>query len=336
MKLFRTATTVAAAVLLGATAVGCSNQQPADSDSTGSERAEQPERSGGSGDGNLTVWVVTHGRTGDPFWDIVKTGADDAGRELDVNVSYSGDGDPKRQAELIDSAVAEDVDGLVVSMANPSGLAESIRKAVRADIPVITINSGLEKSEEFGAITHVGQGERLAGEAAGEELAEHDLENVVCVVHEQGNIGLEERCAGAGDALGNELEPLVVDISNLAEAENTIQSKLQADPDVDGVLTLNPSVAKVAVQAREEAQSDAELATFDVSEDVAQSILDGDLLFAVDQQPYLQGYLPVVMLALKNRNGNEVGGGQPVYSGPGIVTEQNAAEVKRYAAEGTR
>lgn len=334
MRLFRTVTTVAVLALLGATGIACSNQQPTNDDS-GEPNAEQQERSG-AGDGDLTVWVVTHGKTGDPFWDIVKTGVDDAGEELGVNVTYSGDGDPKRQAELIDSAVAEKVDGLVVSMANPSGLADSVRNAVSADIPVITINSGLEESADFGAITHVGQGERLAGEAAGEELAEHDLKNVLCVVHEQGNIGLEQRCAGAGDTLGSELEPLVVDISNLAEAQNTIQSKLQADPDVDGVLTLNPSVAKVAVQAKAAAQSDAELATFDVSEDVAQSILDGDLLFAVDQQPYLQGYLPVVMLALRERNGNEVGGGQPVYSGPGIVTEQNAAEVKRYAAEGTR
>lgn len=338
MKLFRTVGATLLAVALTATA--CSNQAPNSSGDGGGKKQPSAEKqqkgSAKSQNGDLTFAVVTHGRTGDAFWDIVKTGVDQAGEDMNVQVTYGSSGDPTRQSQLIDNAIARDVDGLVVSMANPAGVRSSVERAVSEDIPVITINSGMDKSQEFGAITHVGQSEELAGEAAGKRLKEAGLKNVICVIHEQGNVGLAQRCRGAGTGLGKELTPLVVDISNIADAQNTIKSTLIADKSIDGVLTLNPVVAKAAVQAKKEANSDAVLATFDVSVDVAEAVEAGDLLFAVDQQPYLQGYLPIVMLALKNRNGNEVGGGHPVYSGPGFVTKENAAQVKRFAANGTR
>lgn len=283
-----------------------------------------------------TIAVVTHGSAGDAFWDVVKSGAEQAGKDLGATITYQGDGDPVKQSQLIDAAIASKPDGLIVSMANPDGVKDAVEKAVAAGIPVITINSGLEKSKEFGAQTHVGQSEFIAGQGAGEKLAAGGAKNVICVIHEAGNSGLEDRCKGAADTLGGTVSNVQVDVANVADAQNTIKSKLLADPSIDGVLTLNPSIAVAASQAVTEAKSKAILATFDVSADVTKLIEDGKILFAVDQQPYSQGYLPVVFLVLQKRNGDVVGGGQPVYSGPGFVTKDNAAQVAKFAKNGTR
>jgi len=295
-----------------------------------------PTGSDAASAGKTTIAMVTHGNPGDAFWDVVKSGAEQAGKDLGATVTYQGDGDPVRQSQLIDSAVATHPDGLIVSMANPDGVKASIEKAVAAGIPVITINSGLEESLAFGAQTHVGQSEYAAGQAAGERLAKAGATKVVCVIHEAGNTGLEDRCRGAADGLGSPVTNVQVDIANLADAQNTIKSTLLADPSIDGVLSLNPGVAVAASQAITDAGSHAQLATFDVSADVTRLIEAGSILFAVDQQPYSQGYLPVVFLTLQKRNGDVVGGGQPVFSGPGFVTKENAAQVATYAAHGTR
>ncbi len=284
----------------------------------------------------VTIAVVTHGTAGDAFWDVVKSGAEQAGTDLGATVTYQGDGDPVKQSQLIEAAIAAQPDGLIVSMANPDGVKSAVQKAVAAGIPVITINSGLEKSLEFGAQTHVGQSEFIAGQGAGEKLKEAGVSNVICIIHEAGNSGLEERCKGAADTVGATVRTVQVDVANLADAQNTIKSKLLADPSIDGVLTLQTGVAVAASQAIDEAKSTATLATFDVSADVTRLILDGKMLFAVDQQPYSQGYLPVTFLTLQKRNGDVVGGGRPVYSGPGFVTKENAAQVETFAENGTR
>ena len=284
----------------------------------------------------IVIAMVTHGSPGDTFWDVVKSGAEQAGTDLGVTVTYQGDGDPVEQSQLIDAAIATDPDGLIVSMANPDGVRNAVEKAVAAGIPVITINSGLAQSREFGAQTHIGQSEFIAGQGAGEQLGDADVSNVICVIHEAGNTGLEERCDGAADTLGGTVSNVQVDIANVADAQNTIKSSLLADPTIDGVLTLHPGIAVAASQAIEEAASTAQLATFDVSSDVTQLILDDKILFAVDQQPYSQGYLPVTFLTLQARNGDVVGGGLPVHSGPGFVTKDNADQVAKFAKKGTR
>jgi simple sugar transport system substrate-binding protein len=289
-----------------------------------------------AGGDKVAIAVISHGSAGDTFWDVVKSGAEQAGKDLGAQVTYQSDGDPVKQSQLIDSAVATHPDGIVVSMANPDGVKGAVERAVAAGIPVVTINSGLEQSKSFGAETHVGQSELIAGEGAGEQLAKAGVKNVICVIHEAGNTGLEDRCKGAADKLGGTVSNVQVDVANLADAQNTIKSKLLADPSIDGVLTLNNGVAVAASQAIGEANSKAKLATFDVSADVTKLIQDGKILFAVDQQPYTQGYLPVVFLTLQKRNGDVVGGGQPVYSGPGFVTKDNAAQVEKFAKNGTR
>ncbi|MFC4224941.1 sugar ABC transporter substrate-binding protein [Lysinibacter cavernae] len=294
------------------------------------------DAAGSSASDDLTFAVVTHGTPGDTFWDVVKSGAEQAGSDLDVTVTYQGDGDPVKQSSLITTAVAAKVDGIIVSMANPEGVKDAVEDAVAAGIPVVTINSGLDESAAYGALTHVGQSEFIAGQRTGEKLNEAGVKNAVCVIHEAGNSGLEERCKGTADTFDGSLSNVQVDIANVADAQNTIKSQLLSDSSIDAVLTLNAALAPAATQAVEEAASSAQVATFDVSADVTQLILDGKVLFAVDQQPYSQGYLPVVFLALQSRNGDTVGGGQPVYSGPGFVTAENAAKVAEFAKNGTR
>jgi simple sugar transport system substrate-binding protein len=301
---------------------------------------QEPQASSGGGANSasldLTYAVVTHSGPGDAFWDRVKSGAERAGSDYGVNVTYNADPDPAKQSQLIDNAVAQEVDGIVVSMANPDGLQSSIEKAVAAGVPVVTINSGIERSAEFGALTHIGQSETVAGEAVGDRLSEEGLTNVLCVIQEAGNVGLEERCGSAASTFTGSMENLQVDGTNDAEVKATIKSKLQADSSIDGILTLGGQYAIDAVGAVDEAGSEATVATFDLSEDVVTNIEDGAILFAVDQQPYVQGFLGVTALYLDSINGNQIGGGQPVYSGPAFVTEENAAEVAEYAANGTR
>jgi simple sugar transport system substrate-binding protein len=287
-------------------------------------------------DTGRTYALVVHAVPGDAFWDVVKSGAEAAGALYGSTISYQGDPDVQKQSQLIETAIAAEVDGIIVSMANPAGLSGALADAVAADIPVITINSGAEESAALGALTHVGQGEFLAGQGAGSQLAAASATKVICVIHEAGNAGLEDRCAGAADSLGGSLTNVQVDIANVADAQNTIKSALLADPEIDGVLTLNSAIGVAAAQAAAEARSDAKIGTFDVSADVTRLIEDGSILFAVDQQPYLQGYLPVSFLELFYTNGNVVGGGQPVYSGPGFITEDNAGQVAEYAGLGTR
>jgi simple sugar transport system substrate-binding protein len=318
---------LAAATVMALLVAGCTSKKDTPTEATG----------GNAGHASAyTFAVVTHGAAGDAFWDVVKKGSEAAAADLGVNVTYEGAGQPDQQANLINTAVSKKVNGIVVSMANPDALKDSITKAVAAGIPVITINSGSAKSAEFGALAHVGQDESVAGQGAGSKLAAAGVKHVLCVVHEAGNVGLEQRCAGAKQTLGGTVENLQVDISNVAAAQNLISAKLQQDKSIDGVLALNPAVGVAATAAVTSAGSSAKVATFDLNADVTAAIESGKILFAIDQQQYLQGYLPVVMLYLYSTNGNTVGGGLPVLTGPGFVTKDNVAQVKQLSAKGTR
>lgn len=285
---------------------------------------------------DLKYAVITHSGPGDAFWDRVKSGAEKAGKDYGVKVKYTNDDDPAKQSQLIDSAVADKYDGIVVSMANPDGLEDSIKKAVAAGVPVVTINSGVDKFKEFGAITHIGQTETIAGEAVGERLKAEGLKNAICVIQEAGNVGLEERCKAVANTFGGKISNLQVNGKNDSAVQATIASKLQTDKDIDVVLTLGGQYAIDAVGSIEESGSSAKLATFDLSEDVIKNIQSDKILFAVDQQPYVQGFLGITTLYLKDINGNDVGGGQPINSGPAFITKDNADAVLKFAANGTR
>jgi simple sugar transport system substrate-binding protein len=309
--------------------VGCGGDDSGDNASKDSVDLTQKK--------DVTIAVITHGE-GDSFWAVVKKGAEQAGKDLGVTVKYSeSNNKPEEQAQLIESAVTEKVDGIAVSAPDPDAISDSVKTAVDAGIPVITINSGAEESASLGAITHVGQTETIAGEGAGAKLKEAGVTKLICVVHEEGNIGLNQRCEGAKKGFGGDVENVqVAGVSDISTTLTEIQSKLESDDSIDGVLTLNPDIAVAARDAIAGASSKAKLATFDLSGDVIQAIEDGEILFAVDQQQYLQGYLPVVFLTLNKTNLNTVGGGRAVLTGPGFVEKSNAARVKELAEAGTR
>src|SRR5919109_4184917 len=286
---------------------------------------------------DVTIAVITHG-SGDSFWAVAKKGAEQAGKDLGVTVKYSeSNNDPEEQAQLIDAAITEEVDGIAVSAPDPDAIRDSVRTAVDAGIPVVTLNSGAEESASLGAITHVGQTETIAGEGAGAKLKEAGVTKLICVVHEQGNIGLNQRCDGAKKAFGGDVENVqVAGVNDISTTLTEIQSKLESDDSIDGVLALNPDIAVAARDAIAGANSEAKVATFDLSGDVIKAIEDDEILFAVDQQQYLQGYLPVVFLALNKTNLNTVGGGRAVLTGPGFVEKSNASKIKELAKAGTR
>lgn len=307
---------------------GCVNEIPS------STRQTQPAGAALNADRPLTLAMVTHAKAGDAFWDIVKSGGEDAADLVDVALTYQSDPDPAQQSILIANAIAQDVDGLIVSMANPDGLHEAINNAVNAGIPVITINSGIERSAEFGALTHIGQSEQLAGQAAGKQFTAAGKTKMICIIHEAGNLGQEQRCAGAKETFSGHSETVQVDIADLAGVQNTIAAKLQSEPDIDAVFTLNGSVTSAAAGAIRDANAEAMLGGIDLDADVVAGIENGSIAFAIDQQPYAQGWLPVVFLAQKLRDAMDVGGGQPVYSGPLVVTKENVADIADATSRG--
>jgi simple sugar transport system substrate-binding protein len=325
-------TGAALAAVLALVLTGCS--------STGGKRAEEErERAGGRAAVDTPRWtfaMVTHSGDGDTYWDIVQSGARQAAAKDNVEFLYSHDKEAGRQAQLVQTAIDQKVDGLIVTLAKPEAMEAVVRKAVAAGIPVVTVNSGQDRSAGLGALAHIGQDESVAGEAVGEELNERGHAKALCVVHEQGNVGHEERCAGVRKAFDGEVENLYVDGTNMPSVESSIEAELQADGEVDAVVTLGAPFAPTAAKAVKRAGSDAEVDTFDLNAQVAAGLKDGTIGFAVDQQPYLQGYEAVDLLWLHRYNGNMLGGGRPVLTGPQLVTRDDAAALEKYTERGTR
>ncbi|MEV6650851.1 sugar ABC transporter substrate-binding protein [Streptomyces sp. NPDC051219] len=320
------------AAVLGASLAGCS--------STGGKRAE--ERAAEAAQGRAvdtprwTFAMVTHSGDGDTFWDIVQKGARQAADKDNIKFLYSHDDQAQQQAQFVQTAIDQDVDGLIVSLAKPDAMEDVVTKAVRAGIPVITVNSGSGQSKQFGALTHIGQDETIAGEAVGTELNRRGRKKAVCVLHEQGNVGHEQRCAGAKKTFDGELQNLYVEGTNMPSVQAALEAKLQTDRSIDAVVTLGAPFAPTAVRAREQAGSKAEVDTFDLNEQVAEDLQSGTLGFAVDQQPYLQGYEAVDLLWLYKYNADVLGGGRPVLTGPQIITGKDAAGLAEYTIRGTR
>ncbi|PZT77545.1 sugar ABC transporter substrate-binding protein [Streptomyces sp. AC1-42W] len=322
------------AAVLGVSLMGCS--------STGGKRAEE-RAAKAAAEGRAAVntprWtfaMVTHSGDGDTFWDIVQKGAETAAEKDNINFLYTHDAEGQQQAQLVQAAIDKKVDGLIVTLAKPGAMKDVVAKAVRAGIPVITVNSGSAESKEFGALTHIGQDETIAGEAVGEELNRRGRKKALCILHEQGNVGHEQRCAGAGKTFDGKMQNLYVEGTNMPDVQASIEAKLQSDQDIDAVVTLGAPFADAAVKAKKTAGSKAEIDTFDLNPAVAAALQAETLGFAVDQQPYLQGYEAVDLLWLYRYNRNVLGGGRPVLTGPQIVTSKDAAQLAEYADRGTR
>lgn len=287
---------------------------------------------------DLRVAMITHGGIGDPFWDEVAAGAFAAQREFGIELLYDGDGNVNEQVRLVDNAVALGYDVLIVSLADPDALEESIRSAVAAGLLVMSINSGEERGREFGAVTHFGQPDGVAGLGAGERLVLAGVSKLLCVIHEAGNVGLESRCANAGlamEAAGGSMQRLfVTGTADRVSTTGEIANLLQADPSIDGILALNSSIAELAMAAIESSGSLARLATFDVSPAILEAIEAGDVLFAVDQQAYLQGFLPIAFAYFRSLDSDAQTGGilagmerwaasGRLVTGPGFVDRSN-------------
>jgi len=313
---------------------------PAQQPTQAAAPTEKPTEAPQVAQSNLVFGLAVHSNPAeDSFWGVVQKGAQDAADTYGITLKSGGSNDPSEQAQLVETYVSDKVNGIIVSLANPDAMKDSVKRATDAGIPVITINSGVDVYKELGAITHVGQTEFVAGQGAGEQFNKAGLKSVLCVIHEEGNIGLEQRCKGLADTFKGKVEDFNVATTgtrDIAGTSSSIQDKLIATEDVDGILTLNPDIAGAALDAISAAGRDIKLATFDLSPAVLDAIDAGNIMFAVDQQQYLQGYLPVVFLYLYNTNLNTVGGGLPVLTGPGIVDKSNAAQVKELAAKGTR
>ncbi|MGW3691245.1 sugar ABC transporter substrate-binding protein [Streptomyces sp. NPDC005125] len=322
------------AAVLGASLVGCS--------STGGKRAEERAAQAaaeGRSAVNTPRWtfaMVTHSGDGDTFWDIVQRGAEQAAVKDNIKFLYSHNDEAQQQAQLVQAAIDQKVDGLIVSLAKPDAMKDVVAKATRAGIPVITVNSGSAESKAFGALTHIGQDESIAGEAVGDELNARGRKKALCILHEQGNVGHEQRCAGAKKAFDGQMQNLYVEGTNMPDVQASIEAKLQADQSIDAVVTLGAPFADAAVKAKRTAGSKAEIDTFDLNAKVATALQDKTLGFAVDQQPYLQGYEAVDLLWLYRYNRNVLGGGRPVLTGPQIITSKDAAELAEYTKRGTR
>ncbi|KUM75973.1 substrate-binding domain-containing protein [Streptomyces curacoi] len=317
------ALTAAACLLLaGCSALG-GTDEAAGADSAGTPR--------------LKIALIAHGGKGDVFWELVHKGAQAAAAKDDVDLTYANDSDPAGQAELMRDAIRQKVDGIAVTLAKPSAMRGPVAEARAAGIPVVGLNSGMDQWRSAGLLEYFGQDESLAGRAVGNKLDGLKAKHALCVIHERGNVGLEARCAGVKKAFGGETENLYVDGTDMDAVTATVTSRLTQDPTIDEVVTMGAQFALAAVKSVKEADSKAHVATFDLNKELVKAVQDGDVQFAVDQQPYLQGYLAVDSLWLYRTNGNTLGGGEaPVLTGPAFVTKANVGSVAKFAANGTR
>jgi simple sugar transport system substrate-binding protein len=287
-------------------------------------------------DESTTIAVVTHGQASSPFWAVVRNGIDAAERQMRVEVVYSAPDifDVETMAGLIDAAVARKPDGLVVSIPAEE-LAPAIGRAIRAGVPVVSINSGSDVSRRLGTLAHIGQPEEKAGYEAGRRLVAAGAADALCVNQEVGNEGLDRRCAGFARALrevGGVSRVLAVDDTKVAEARRLVADAASQDG-IDAVLTLNSTIGELAAES---APRRVALGTFDYSPAVLTAVMSGRIEFAVDQQPYLQGYLPVVLLAERTRYGLFPAEGEVIPTGPSFITRENAAQADRLSQLGIR
>ena len=281
--------------------------------------------------------VITHGDAG-TFWSVVEKAVRDAAAVIGCDVVYQGsNNDALKQSQDIEAAIAANSAGIAISLADPTGVQGAAEKVVAAGIPLYTLNSGVDHYKALGAVTHIGQTEYVAGQGAGERFNALGATKVLCGRQEQGNVGLEERCDGLADTFNGEVVSEFIGLdANPDEQRSTISSRLIADASIDAVLGTGPNVPLRALEAAESAGRTLHIGGFDLSSDLIDKIQSGEIAFTVDQQQYLQGYLPVILMHLQATNQNTAGGGLPILTGPGFVTPENAAAVAALVAEGTR
>jgi simple sugar transport system substrate-binding protein len=316
-----------ALVLAGCSSTGGKQAEESANNAVGAGKADTPK---------ITIAMVTHGAPGDTFWDIIRKGAQAAAAKDNVDFKYSSDPDSGKQATLIQSAIDSKVDGIAVTLPDPPAIAPAVKKAIAAGIPVVAFNAGIGQYSESGALSYFGSDESLAGQTGGTRASQDGFKHMLCVVQFQGQVQLEARCSGAQSTFKGKYDKIYVNGSDLPSVRTTIAAKMKQDPSIDFVLTLGAPIALNAIDAIKDANSKAKVATFDFNPQIPPKIESGDLQFAIDQQPYLQGYEAIDSLWLYKVNGNILGGGKPTLTGPFLVDKANIAVVGKFAANGTR
>jgi simple sugar transport system substrate-binding protein len=313
---------------------------------------------GASGSCPYTFAVITHGDNGN-FWSVVYKGARNAAKDLGCKLSevygsqQQGQAQPDDSAEnaQIQDAVNAHVNGIAVSDHNPSLMNPTIAKAEAAGIPVVLLNAGCDAADIAAshAITCMGQPESLAGQRAGATFRGEGATNVLCVIHQSGQ-NLLDRCNGIAQALGvgttcsTKSAPasgpacteLILSTPNAAsnpqQAIGQVSAYLQAHSGVNAVMTLNSAIGTALVTAK---PNGVKIATFDLDSQTVSDLKAGTMDFAIDQQQYLQGYLPIVSLFLYNKHeGNSVGPASVVPTGPLVVNKSNVSKVEAAISAG--
>ena len=313
-------------LLLGCIMVSCSNN----------------EKSINKSEKKITIKMVTHGQATDPFWSVVSNGAKDAAKDLGISFHYQSPQsfDMVTMSQMIDAVVATEPDGLILSVPDIPALRKSIISASKKNIPIIVINSGSEIMEEVDILTYVGQSEYEAGMKAGEEMLKTGVNNVLCINHEIGNISLDQREQGFRKILiknNIDVKTVPIEASDPSETREVVRAFLSSNKGVDGIMALGPlgAIPIVSLLKDIDPQKKISMATFDFTPEIIDGIMDGHIVFALDQQQYLQGYLPIVLMDLYITNKNT-----PAYkkleTGPSIINIENAQDVLALSKKGSR
>jgi len=281
--------------------------------------------------------LVSHAPDSDSWWNTIKNGITLAGEQMGVEVEYRNPptGDLADMARIIEQATASKPNGIITTLADFDVLSGPISDAVDQGINVIIMNSGTpDQAREVGALMFVGQPEYDAGFAAGQRAKGDGIGSFLCVNHVISNTVVAERCRGFADGLGVELGNSMMDSGqDPAEIKNRVMAYLSANPETEAVLTLGPTGADPTILALEEMGLSGELyfGTFDLGTEIVKGIKSGIIQWGIDQQPFLQAYLPVVILTNYDRYG--VLPGNNINSGPGFVTADGLVLVEKYAGE---
>ncbi|HZD70266.1 MAG TPA: sugar ABC transporter substrate-binding protein [Actinomycetes bacterium] len=307
--------------------------------SSGGKKAEENTATASAGKANtpnMTFAMVTHGAPSDTFWDIIRKGAQAAAAKDNVTLKYSSDPDSGKQATLIQSAIDSKVDGIAITLPDPPAIAPAVKKAIAAGIPVVAFNAGINQYQQTGALAYFGSDETLAGQTAGKRASADGYKHVLCVIQFQGQVQLEARCNGVKSTFAGKWTKIYVNGNDRPSEQSTIAAKLKQDPSIDFVVTLGAPDALAAMNAVKDSGSKAKVGTFDFNPQIPPKIQSGELQWAIDQQPYLQGYEAIDSLWLYKVNGNILGGGKATLTGPYVVDKSNIDIVSKFAEAGTR
>jgi simple sugar transport system substrate-binding protein len=310
--------------------------------SQGGAQNQAPAAGGGGGGGEvqtggkqLTIAMITHEQAGDTFWDKIRAGAEASAKQHGITLKYSNNEQGPEQATLVQNAIDSKVDGIALTLSNADAVTPVAKKAADAKIPVVAFNQGLDQYKDAGAKMYFGSDELLAGQTIGQKITQEGGGKTICIIQQQGSVALETRCQGVKQGFGN-TENLQVNGADLPSVQQTIGAKLAEDSSITHIVTLGAPIALAALQAQGDTGQTKKTITFDLNQDAAKAIQDGKIEFSVDQQPFVQGYEAIDSLWLNLTNGNDIGGGKPVLTGPSIVDKTNIDQILPYTANNTR